>query len=130
MFDVQDWAEVRRLAAGGVSKAEIARRLGMSRTTVYELLAKDDPPAYVRKRMPSMLDGFADEVRAMLAADPTVAATVILERLRRSGYQGGISILRDHVRKVRGEFAAAASFQRTTYVPGEIGQIDWWHLPV
>lgn len=130
MYEVQDWAEVRRLGAAGVSKAEIARRLGMSRTTVYGLLAKDEPPRYERRPMPSMLDEFADEIRAMLAADPTVAATVILERLRRSGYEGGISILRDHVRTVRPEFAAAASFQRTTYVPGEIGQIDWWHLPI
>lgn len=130
MYDVQDWAEVRRLAAGGVSKSEIARRLSMSRTTVYELLAKDDPPRYERRAMPSMLDGYADEIRAMLADDPGVAATVILERLRRSGFGGGISIVRDHVRRVRPEFAAAASFQRTTYVPGEIGQVDWWHLPL
>lgn len=34
------------------------------------------------------------------------------------------------MRQVRPEFAAAASFQRTTYLPGEIGQIDWWHLPL
>ena len=130
MYDVQDWAEVHRLAAAGVSKSEIARRLSMSRTTVYELLARDDPPAYVRKPMPSLLDGFRDEVRAMLAEEPAVRATVLLERLRRSGYQGGVSILRDYVRQVRPEFAAAASFQRTSYLPGEIGQVDWWHLPV
>ncbi len=34
------------------------------------------------------------------------------------------------MRQVRPEFAAAASFQRTTYLPGEIGQVDWWHTPV
>ncbi len=130
MYDVQDWAEVHRLAAAGVSKSEIARQLSMSRTTVYELLARDGPPAYVRKPMPSLLDPFKDEVRAMLAADPSVRATVVLERLRRSGYQGGVSILRDYVRQVRPEFAAAASFQRTSYLPGEIGQVDWWHLPI
>lgn len=130
MYDVQDWAEVRRLNEAGVSKAEIARRLGMSRTTVYDLLRRDEPPAYVRKAMPSMLDGHRDEIRAMLAEDPNVAATVILERLRRSGFVGGITILRDYVRQVRPEFAAAASFQRTTYLPGEIGQVDWWHLPI
>jgi DNA invertase Pin-like site-specific DNA recombinase len=55
VYDVQDWAEVRRLDVAGVSKAEIARRLGMSRTTVYELLARDEPPAYVRKQMLSMV---------------------------------------------------------------------------
>lgn len=130
MYGVQDWAEVHRLNRQGVSNVEIAHRLGMGRNTVTRLLAKRDPPAYVRKKMPSLLDDHVGEIRAMLAEDPRVPATVMLERLRRSGYRGGISILRDHVRRVRPEFAAAASFQRTSYVPGEIGQVDWWHLPV
>ncbi len=131
VYDVQDWAEVHRLFhRDGLNKSQIAERLGMSRTTVYELLRRTSPPAYVRKPMPSLLDGFRDEIRAMLRDDPDVAATVILERLRRAGFEGGISILRDFVRQVRPEFAAAQAFQRTTYLPGEIGQVDWWHLPV
>ena len=45
MFSVHDWAEVHRLHdAEGVSKAAIAARLSMSRTTVYRLLALDRPP--------------------------------------------------------------------------------------
>jgi transposase len=66
----------------------------------------------------------------MLAADPTVAATVIREHLRRSGYAGGITILKDHLAAVRPEFAAARAFQRTSYLPGEIVQLDWWHTGV
>lgn len=39
MYDVHDWAEVRRLHdRERLSKAAIARRLGMSRTTVIRLL--------------------------------------------------------------------------------------------
>lgn len=130
MYDVQDWAEVHRLSRQGMSNVDIAERLGMGRNTVTRLLARSTPPKYERRPAGSMLDSFKDEVRAMLAEDPAVRATVILERLRRSGYPGGISILRDWVREVRPEFAAAASFQRTTYLPGEIGQVDWWHLPI
>lgn len=130
VYDVQDWAEVHRLARAGAANVEIARQLGMGRNTVTRLLARTSPPVYERRPMPSMLDGHRDEVRAMLREDPQVAATVILERLRRSGYAGGISILRDFVRQVRPEFAAAAAFQRTSYLPGEIGQVDWWHLPI
>ena len=130
MYDVQDWAEVHRLKRQGMSNVDIAERLGMGRNTVTRLLARREPPKYERRPAGSMLDPFKNEVRAMLAEDPAVRATVILERLRRSGYAGGISILRDWVRTVRPEFAAAASFQRTTYLPGEIGQVDWWHLPI
>ena len=39
MFSVHDWAEVHRLHdAEGMSKAAIAAKLGMSRTTVHRLL--------------------------------------------------------------------------------------------
>ncbi len=131
MYDVQDWAEVHRLFhREGLNKSQIAQRLGMSRTTVYGLLRRQSPPVYERRPMASLLDGFRDEVRAMLREDPDVPATVILERLRRSGYEGGVSILRDFVRQVRPQFVAAVAFQRTSYLPGEVGQVDWWHLPV
>lgn len=128
MYGVQDWAEVHRLFhRDGLSKKAIARRLGMSRTTVIELLVRDGPPRYVRSPAGSMLDPFKDEIRRMLADDPAVAATVVLERIRRSGFAGQITIVRDFVAKVRPEFARAAAFQRTSYLPGEIGQVDWWH---
>jgi transposase len=55
---------------------------------------------------------------------------VICERLRRSGYRGGMSILRGHLAKVRPAFIAARAFQRTSYLPGEIVQLDWWHTGI
>jgi transposase len=55
-----------------------------------------------------------------------VPATVILERLRRDGYAGGITILKEHVAAVRPAFLAARSWQRTTYLPGELAHGDWW----
>jgi transposase len=128
---MQDWAEVHRLFhRERVPKARIARQLGMSRNTVDRLLELSEPPVYVRAPMPSKLDPFKDQVRAMLAADPSVPATVILERLRREGFDGSITIVKRFVGQVRPQFAAAASFQRTSYLPGEIGQVDWWHTGI
>jgi transposase len=128
---MQDWAEVHRLFhREQVPKARIARRLGMSRNTVDRLLGLREPPVYVRAVSPSKLDPFKDQVRAMLSADPLVPATVILERLRRSGFDGSITIVKRFVATVRPEFAAAQAFQRTSYLPGEIGQVDWWHTGI
>jgi transposase len=128
---MQDWAEVHRLFhREGVPKARIARQLGMSRNTVDRLLGLKEPPVYVREPAPSKLDPFKDQVRAMLAADPSVPATVILERLRREGFDGSITILKRFVGQVRPQFAAAQAFQRTSYLPGEIGQVDWWHTGI
>lgn len=128
---MEDWAEVQRLFhREGLSKRAIARRLGMSRTTVVRLLALAEPPRYVRQRQPSLVDPFAAEIRAMLEQDAAVPATVICERLRRSGYGGGVSILKEHLARVRPEFLVAQAFQRTSYLAGEIVQLDWWHTGI
>jgi transposase len=127
VFRVQEWAEVHRLFHREKrSKAEIASQLGMSRTTVYRLLALQEPPRYERERRPSLLDPHRAKIAELLALDAEVSATVILDHLRRDGYAGGITILKDYLARVRCEFLLAHGRQRTTYLPGEIGHGDWW----
>jgi transposase len=127
VYDVHDWAEVHRLYhREHLTKAAIARRLHMSRTTVIRLLELADPPRYVREGRGSKLDLFKDSVAAMLDEDPEVPATVILDHLVAEGYSGGITILKDHLATVRPTFQGARSFQRTTYLPGELAHGDWW----
>jgi transposase len=122
---------VRRLHhVEGMSKSAIAAKLSMSRNTVARLIELKEPPTYERARAGSQVDRFADQIAAMLAEDPKVPATVITERLRRFGYAGSVTIVKDHVRVVRPSFAAAQSFQRTSYLPGELAQTDWWHTGV
>ena len=124
---MHDWAEVRRLHdRDGLSQRTIARRLGMSRNTVARLLMLQEPPRYAREGRASILDPYKGEIAALLDEDAKAPATVILERLRRLGYRGGITILKDHLACVRPSFLAARIFQRTSYLPGEICQIDWW----
>jgi transposase len=128
---VEDWAEVQRLShREGLTKAAIARRLGMSRNTVARLLGLREPPRYSRPGRGSLVDPYASEIGAMLDADAEVSATVVLDHLRRSGYGGGISILKEHLARVRPGFREARAFQRTSYLAGEIGQLDWWHTGV
>jgi transposase len=127
VYDVHDWAEVHRLYhREHLRKSTIATRLGMSRTTVIRLLELEEPPRYVREAPGSKLDEHKDAIAAILDHDPKAPATVILERLRGAGYDGGITILKDHLATVRPTFLAARSFQRTTYLPGELAHGDWW----
>jgi hypothetical protein len=60
----------------------------------------------------------------------TLPASVVLEHLQRRGYEGGKTILKDYLRKVRPLSSPADSRQRTSYAPGEIGQFGCWHLPI
>ena len=127
MYDVHDWAEVHRLyEREHLSKSAIARRLGMSRPTVIRLLGLLRPPRYTRESPGSKLDPHKDAIAAMLDTDAEAPATVILDHLRADGYSGGITILKDHLATVRPTFLAARSYQRTTYLPGEIAHGDWW----
>ena len=128
MHNVKDWAEVHRLfCRERWSKTAIAEKLHMSRNTVDRLLSLEEPPHYVRSRRGSALDAFHDDIVEMLAENPRAPATVILERLRPLGYSGGITVLKEKVAELRPLLRAAKSYQRTSYLPGEIAQLDWWH---
>jgi transposase len=131
VYQVQDWAEVHRLFhREGWSKTDIADKLGMSRNTVGRLLELAEPPAYRRLDRGSKLGPHRGAILKMLDQEPSVPATVILERLRRDGYGGGITILKDYLVEVRPLFLEAKSYQRTSYLPGELAHTDWWEPPL
>jgi transposase len=74
---LEDWALIRRLAAEEVPSAAIARRLGISRTTVVGALALDVAPRYERRPTESSFVVFEARVRSLLAEFPEMPATVI-----------------------------------------------------
>lgn len=130
MYGLNDWAKIREMFRQGKSKTAIAHELGMSRNTVAKIVAAPEPPRYQRPARGSILDPHKDAIAAMLAEDAKVPATVVIDHLRRDGYRGGITVLKDHLAEVRPHFLAARSYQRTSYLPGEIGQFDWWHTGI
>ena len=74
---MEDWALIRRLAAEEVPHAAIARRLGISRTTVVKAVNSDAPPRYVRVPVETSFAVFESRVRALLAEHPDLPASVI-----------------------------------------------------
>ena len=86
---MEDWALIRRLAAEGVPKAAIARRLGISRTTVIKAVTSDGPPKYERRPAPTSFTPFESRVRELLADTPDMPATVLAERVGGPGRSGG-----------------------------------------
>lgn len=83
---MQDWAEIRRLhRSEGMSRRAIARRVGVSRTTVDRALSSSRPPHYQRPPVVSVFDAVEVRVRELLRVTPDMPATVLAERVGWSG---------------------------------------------
>ena len=76
---------VRRLVADGVPSRQVARDLGIGRSTVDLALASDEPPKYERQPVATSFSPFEARVSVILAEYPEMPATVIAERV---GWQG------------------------------------------
>jgi transposase len=125
---VEDWAEIRRLhRSEGMPIKVIASRLGCSKNTVRAALRRDAPPKYERPPRGSLVDAVEPRIRELLAATPTMPATVIAERI---GWSHSITILKDRVRVLRPFYLPPDPSSRTSYEPGHRMQCDLWFPPV
>ena len=106
----------------GLNAAQIARELELDPRTVSNWLKEK----HFRQRSPvfrkSKLDPFKDSIIAMLEAHPYTAAQ-ILQRVREDGFDGGYTILKDYVHKIRPKRGPA--FLKLSFAPGECAQVDW-----
>lgn len=123
---MEDWALIRRLAAEGVPKARIARRLGISRTTVIKAVSSDAPPRYERRPGPTSFTVFEPRVKELLAQTPDMPATVLAERV---GWEGSIRWFRDNVARLRPEVRPPDPADRLVWEPGDAAQCDLWFPP-
>ncbi|MBK8295136.1 MAG: transposase [Solirubrobacterales bacterium] len=131
MLEVEKWAEIRKMSrVDGLSQREISRRCGLNRRTVKRALEATDPPGYNRKNSgASKLDPFRDEIGHLLEENPILSGVRVLEEIRTLGYTGGKSILNEHLREIRPRYQPPPrTYQRTTYRPGELAQIDLMEL--
>lgn len=119
-------AEVLRLGlVEGVAVRAIAKRLRMARKTVGKILGRHHaPPKLAVDPRGSMLDAYEPAIRAVLDDTPEMLAPAVLERLRPLGYTGGVTILRDLLRRLRPREPRTA-FLTLDFAPGEAMQVDW-----
>ncbi len=123
---MEDWALIRRLAADGVPKAEIARQLGISRTTVIKAVNSQAPPRYERTPMATSFAVFEPRVQALLKDTPDMPATVLAERV---GWTGSIRWFSENVKRLRPEHRPIDPADRITWAAGDAAQCDLWFPP-
>jgi len=121
-------ARIRRLFFAEHWKVgTIAADLGVHRDTVALAIETQRFVNAAYRARASMLDPYADFVRATLGDHPRLRATRILEMIRQRGYAGSVWPLRRLVRRIHPDGSREAFF-RLTMLPGEQGQVDWGHF--
>ncbi|RFA17730.1 IS21 family transposase [Subtercola boreus] len=126
MITLEDWALIRRLVADGVPQRQVAKDLGVGRSTVARAVASTSPPKYERLEQPTTFSPFERRVRDLLAEHPQMPATVIAERV---GWSGSITWFRDNVRRMRPEQRPVDPADRLVWEPGDAAQCDLWFPP-
>ena len=117
----------------GQSMRSIARALGISRGAVSRAVRGHQTqreqgaggPARPRRRRRSLLDPFAERIGQLLDRYPNITVERLLQELRACGYEGGYTILREHVKTVRGSPRAQEVVRRFETAPGVQAQMDW-----
>jgi transposase len=106
----------------GLTIAQTARTLSLHPRTVAKWLARSRfEPRRARPRR-SVLDPFKPRITRLLDSYP-YSAQQIFQRLREEGYRGGITILRDYVRRIRQPKLPV--YLKLHFAPGECAQVDW-----
>ena len=116
---------IHDLLSQGKSVSEVALELQLSRTTVRKY--RDHPEAvFQRQRVPrpSKLDAYKDQIRRWVHEDHCLNCEVMFARLKRMGYEGGISIVKDFVHPLR-PVSGHVPVQRYETSPGQQMQFDW-----
>lgn len=127
MLDAAIQAEILRLHfAEALSFRKIARQLGVDRKSVAQVVNRRRVITSVAHKNPraSILVPYYGQIEKLLQEAPERSCVNMLQRLRKEGYQGGITILRDYVRTLRPAPQKEAFF-KLDFAPGEAAQVDW-----
>ncbi|MGZ9032598.1 MAG: IS21 family transposase [Burkholderiaceae bacterium] len=106
----------------GLTIAQAARALGLDPRTVATWVARSRFEPRRSRPRGSVLDPFKPRITRLLDTHP-YSAQQIFQRLREEGYRGGVTILRDYVRRIRP--TKRPVYLKLHFAPGECAQVDW-----
>ena len=123
MIDYQQFLQIRYLHdQKGLKPSQIADKMGIDpRTAARWAAAKQFTPRQTPVRQ-SKLDPFKNEIIRMLDFHPYTAAQVF-DRIRQRGFDGGYTIVKDYLAKIRP--VKKPAYLTLSFAPGECAQVDW-----
>lgn len=123
------------LSQKGMSRRAIARVLQVGRNRVRSILErhkqKRREPATIlpakpkRARRPSKLDPYRQKVTELLEQYPDITAQRVYEEIQLSGFDGGHTIVKELVRKLRPAPKVRISLPTPEYGPAQMAESDW-----
>jgi len=131
MIQGEAWYMIRELLREGLFISEIARQTGRDRKTIRKMRdAPGHPAAQERRKRGSKLDPHKPYLRQRATAG-VLNAVKLLGEVRRQGYPGGITLIREFLHPLRP--AVPVVTERFETQPGQQAQVDWascgriWH---
>ena len=138
-LDAQRIHDVLQLHHQGMKWRAIARALSISRNTVRQIVrdhdhARHSPhsalPTKPSPRRSSKLDAFRPQIDELLRLYPDITAQRVFERLRAQDFDGGYTVVKDLVRRIRPKPAPRPSRETAPREPGDMAECDWSPYPV
>jgi transposase len=126
MLKRDNFMEILILNKQGMGIRAIAKKLGISRNTVRKYLKNRASPQYsMRPKAKSKLDDFKPHIDQRLtdAEGIRIPAVVILREIKKLGYQGKYTILKDYVKEK--QKIIPKKIIRFETDPGHQMQVDW-----
>jgi transposase len=126
MLSKEEFFVLRHYLGEGVSKTAIAKKLGVSRMTVYRHAAsgKAEPVYGPRPPRKTLLDPYKDYIHGRLKIYPELSAVRLFKEIKERGYPGKLTRVKDFVRMIRP--APPLELERRFEVsPGKQAQVDF-----
>ncbi len=123
MLDYETFCQIRdHLTRQQLTHAQTARALGLDIRTVAKWANVEQFAQRKGVVRVSKLDAFKGQIVRWLDTHP-YSAQQIYQRLCEAGYEGGRTIVKDYVHRIRPRHQEA--FLKLDFAPGETAQVDW-----
>jgi len=124
---VEEIVDVKHLAAAGLNASQIARRLGIHRTTVTKYLHLPQVPKQVqRQAVAHNIDQFTDYILQRLTQYRELTAERLFREIKTQGYTGSRRSVRRYVARIRPQ--QLRTYRPVQTLPGEQAQVDWGYF--